>query len=85
MSRQITERPDHQRLAIADEAARIIHDEGLADFRSAKYKALERLGLRPKGTRLPSNEEIERALAIIDDTSSQSLLASVEASVGPLL
>jgi histidine ammonia-lyase len=31
------------------------------------------------------SEEIARALAIIDDTSSQSLLASVEASVGPLL
>lgn len=54
---------DHQRLAIADEAARIIHDEGLADYRSAKFKALERLGLKNKGARLPSNEEIERALA----------------------
>lgn len=63
MNRQSVVRPDHQRLAIADEAARIIHDEGLADYRSAKYKALERLGLRTKGTRLPSNEEIERALA----------------------
>lgn len=63
MSRPTHFRPDHQRLAVANEAARIIQEEGLADFRSAKEKALERLGLSPGSTRLPSNEEIDQALA----------------------
>jgi hypothetical protein len=56
-------RPDNQRMAVANEAARIIQEEGLADFRSAKEKAIERLGLYAGGTRLPSNEEVEQALA----------------------
>jgi len=56
-------RPDHRRTSVANEAARIIQEEGLADFRSAKAKAVERLGLPAGGTPLPSNEEINRALA----------------------
>jgi len=56
-------RPDNRRAAVANEAARIIQEEGLADFRSAKEKAVERLGLSTGGTRLPSNEEVEQALA----------------------
>jgi hypothetical protein len=54
---------DNRRAAVADEAARIIQEEGLANFRSAKEKAAERLGLATGGTRLPSNEEIDQALA----------------------
>jgi len=63
LSRHALFRPDNQRLAVANEAARIIQEEGLADFRSAKAKAVERLGLPINKTRLPSNEEIDTALA----------------------
>ena len=56
------DRPDHQRLALAVEAARIIQEEGLLDFRSAKAKAAARLGLGRRA-HLPDNAEIEAALA----------------------
>lgn len=62
MSRHDRHRPDNRRASVADEAARLIQEQGLRDFRAAKSKAIERLGLR-SGVRLPSNEEIERALA----------------------
>ena len=62
MSRHDRYRPDHRRASIANEAARVIQEQGLTDFRAAKAKAIERLGLR-SGVRLPSNEEIELALA----------------------
>ncbi len=55
-------RIDYQRASVANEAARIIQEEGLNDFRGAKKKAVERLGLRAAGP-LPSNDEIEQALA----------------------
>ena len=54
--------PDHRRSAVAVEAARIIQEEGLKDFRSAKAKAAERLGLG-RDAPLPDNGEIETALA----------------------
>ena len=44
------------------EAARIIQEEGLLDFRSAKAKAAARLGLGRRA-HLPDNAEIEAALA----------------------
>jgi hypothetical protein len=56
------DRPDHQRLALAVEAARIIQEEGLLDFRGAKAKAAARLGLGRRA-HLPDNAEIEAALA----------------------
>jgi hypothetical protein len=49
-------------MTVANEAARIIQENGLSDFRLAKEKALERLGLKGNGA-LPSNREIELALA----------------------
>lgn len=54
--------PDHRRTALAVEAARIIQEEGLTDFRAAKTKAAERLGLG-RNAPLPDNVEIEAALA----------------------
>jgi hypothetical protein len=54
--------PDHRRAALAVEAARIIQEEGLLDFRAAKAKACERLGMG-RGAPLPDNAEIEAALA----------------------
>lgn len=53
---------DHRRSTVAAEAARIIQEEGLTDFRGAKTKAAERLGLG-RNAPLPDNEEIESALA----------------------
>jgi hypothetical protein len=61
VTRRKNARPDHRRLAVADEAARIMQEQGLRDFRSAKAKALARLGLEDHGA-MPSNEEIEQAL-----------------------
>jgi hypothetical protein len=62
MPRRNRSRPDHRRTAIAQEAARIMQEHGLRDFRSAKEKAGLRLGLEDKGA-LPSNQEIESAIA----------------------
>ena len=61
-SRRNGTRPDHQRAAIANEAARIMAEHGVADFRVAKARAAERLGARASGP-LPSNAEVEAALA----------------------
>jgi hypothetical protein len=47
---------------VAEEAARLIQDHGLDDFRAAKDKAVKRLGFRNLRS-LPTNREIERALA----------------------
>ncbi len=55
-------RPDRLRAVIADEAARIMLERGLSDFRAAKAKAVERLGLGNRAP-LPGNGEIEAALA----------------------
>jgi hypothetical protein len=47
-----------QRSRVVQEAARIICEDGLADYRLAKQKAVERLGLG-FGTPLPSNADIQ--------------------------
>ncbi|MCK6371968.1 MAG: hypothetical protein L6Q83_11735 [Gammaproteobacteria bacterium] len=62
MPRRKPSRPDHRRAAIAQEAARIIQEHGLTNFRSAKEKAGVRLGLEDRGA-LPSNLEIDSAIA----------------------
>lgn len=55
-------RKECQRTLLAQEAARLICDHGIQDFRSAKSKAAGMLGLSDYGA-LPSNLEIEAALA----------------------
>lgn len=50
------------RQRISREAARLIAEEGINDYQTAKRKAGERLNL-PVGRHLPSNIEIEQALA----------------------
>jgi len=50
-----------QRSRVVQEAARIICEDGLADYRLAKQKAVERLGLG-FGTPLPSNADIQDAV-----------------------
>ena len=47
---------------VAQEAARIIVNQGIRDFGVAKKKAAERLGLRDRGS-LPGNAEIEEAVS----------------------
>lgn len=56
-------RTDNLRRALAQEAARIMAEHGIRDFRVAKRKAAERLGVTDAGAVLPKNTEIEAALA----------------------
>ena len=53
---------DNLRTMLAQEAARLIRDHGIDDYRNAKLKAAENLGLGNRGA-LPTNREIEAALA----------------------
>jgi len=53
---------DRARQMLAQEAARIIVEQGLRDFRAAKMKAAERLGMSTRGS-LPRNAEIEIAVS----------------------
>lgn len=53
---------DRARRVLAQEAARIIIEQGIQDYRAAKIKAAERLGLTGRGS-LPGNGEIEAAVA----------------------
>jgi len=53
-------KPEHARQLLAQEAARILAEEGRRDFLAAKHKAATRLGLALK--HLPTNREIEAAL-----------------------
>ena len=50
-----------RRRSIAVEAARLISESGLRDYRQAKLKAAARLGIRDEAD-LPRNDEIEEAL-----------------------
>jgi len=62
MGRKRTSESERARQVVAQEAARIIVTQGVRDYRVAKQKAAERLGLRGNGA-LPGNAEIEAALA----------------------
>ena len=56
---------DKVRQMIAQEAARLMYEEGIAEYRDAKRKAAKRFGPEPAlslGSHLPSNEEIHREL-----------------------
>jgi hypothetical protein len=50
-----------QRSRVVQEAARIICEDGMSDYRLAKQKAVERLGLG-FGTPMPSNADIHEAV-----------------------
>jgi len=56
-------RSENLRQALAQEAARIMAEHGVRDFRLAKRKAAERLGVADTAAVLPKNIEIEAALA----------------------
>ena len=51
------------RVMLAQEAARVIGDEGVRDYQLAKRKAAARLGVRDLHGNLPTNAEIEAALS----------------------
>ena len=53
---------ERARQVLAQEAARIIVNHGVRDYRVAKQKAAERLGVNGRGA-LPGNAEIEAAVA----------------------
>ena len=62
MPRRRNNDSERARLVLAQEAARIIVDHGIRDYRVAKQKAAERLGVGTRGS-LPGNAEIESAVA----------------------
>ena len=51
----------HQQDELVEEAARIMCEQGLVDYRAAKAKAAERLGV-PAGTPLPANSQVHDAV-----------------------
>ena len=61
MARQKNNGAERARQIVAQEAARIIVDHGIRDYRLAKQKAAERLGVGGRGS-LPGNAEIEAAV-----------------------
>lgn len=56
--------PEFDRRTICEEAARIMIDHGLSDYRVAKKKAVQHLGLSPRRTELPSNKELADAIRL---------------------
>jgi len=61
VSRRPNPRADLLRQAVAEEAARVMREQGVADFLLAKRKAADRLGVTDASI-LPRNTEIEAAL-----------------------
>jgi hypothetical protein len=79
MSKRQNPRAEHLRRALAQEAARIMAEQGVDDYGLAKRKAAERLGATDIAV-LPKNTEIEEALAahqrlFESDTHSSELSA----------
>lgn len=71
---------DRARRMLAQEAARIIVEQGIEDYRVAKTKAAERFGMSEHGS-LPGNFEIEQAVAehlqLFQPDTHHSLLQSL--------
>lgn len=79
MNKRMNPRAEQLRRALAQEAARIMSEQGIDDYRLAKRKAAERLGATDISV-LPKNTEIEAALAAHHrlfeaDTHSSTLAA----------
>jgi hypothetical protein len=62
MNKRRDVRSENLRLALAQEAARVMAEHGIRDFLAAKRKAAERFGVIDSAV-LPKNTEIEAALA----------------------
>jgi hypothetical protein len=80
MSKRLNPRAEHLRRALAQEAARIMAEQGIDDYGLAKRKAAERLGATDIAV-LPKNTEIEAALAshhrLFDSHTHSSALSSL--------
>lgn len=63
MPRRAAPHMHDSRHLLAQEAARIMAEEGVRDFRFAKHKAAARLGFDPRSLHMPTNVEVEAALA----------------------
>jgi hypothetical protein len=61
MGRELGARQNHMRERIAQLAARLMAEDGIRDFASAKRKAARQVGA-PDTKSLPSNAEVEQAL-----------------------
>jgi hypothetical protein len=78
MNKRRAVRSENLRLALAQEAARVMAEHGIRDFLAAKRKAAERFGVVDSAV-LPKNIEIEAALAqyqrlFAADSHAESLL-----------
>lgn len=62
MPKRATQRAGELRIRVAEEAARIMREQGIRDFLLAKRKAADRLGIVDRHA-LPANQEIAEALA----------------------
>ncbi len=62
MAKKASNGSDRARKVLAQEAARIIVEQGIGDYRVAKIKAAERMGMTERGS-LPGNPEIEHAVS----------------------
>lgn len=62
MPRRTSPRAHDLRRRLAQEAGRLMSEEGVRDFGFAKRKAAEHLGLDPRSLHLPTNLEIEQAV-----------------------
>lgn len=66
------------RQLVADETARLIYEEGYRDYRVAKQKAAQRLGVDTQAKNQPSNEEVEQAVLeyvqLLDQDEHQATL-----------
>jgi hypothetical protein len=62
MPRRTANRTGELRIRVAEEAARIMREQGVRDFLLAKRKAADRLGIVDRNA-LPANQEISTALA----------------------
>lgn len=85
MTRPRAIRGDHLRTALAQEAARIMAEQGISDYGLAKRKAAERLGAGEFAV-LPKNTEIDEALSQYQrlfeaDKHTQTLLAQREVAL----
>lgn len=80
MSKRTNPRAEQLRYALAQEAARIMAEQGIDDFGIAKRKAAERLGATDASV-LPKNTEIEKAIAthhrLFDAHTHNSTLSSL--------
>ncbi|MGH8282166.1 MAG: hypothetical protein ACRERZ_08260 [Gammaproteobacteria bacterium] len=63
MTRRTLPRMDDSRRLLAQEAARIMAEEGVRDFHVAKRKAAARRGFDVRSLHMPTNLEVEQALA----------------------